>query len=186
MMLNAILAAAAAPEVAGENPLTSVARQFGWEPRLFVSQLILFVIVALVLAKFAYKPLLAMLEHRREQIAEALKNAERTRAELANAQAKAQEIVTQANLQATKLIDEGRAAAARVQEIETQKAVAAAEQIVTKAREAAAADHDRMLMDLRREVGRLVVETTAKVSGKVLTSDDQKRLADETTRELAA
>jgi F-type H+-transporting ATPase subunit b len=43
-----------------------------------------------------------------------------------------------------------------------------------------------MLADLRREVGRLVVETTAKVTGKVLTSDDQKRLAEETNRELAA
>jgi F-type H+-transporting ATPase subunit b len=43
-----------------------------------------------------------------------------------------------------------------------------------------------MLTELRREVGRLVVETTSKVTGKVLTPDDQKRLADETTRQLAA
>ena len=43
-----------------------------------------------------------------------------------------------------------------------------------------------MLAELRREVGRLVVDTTAKVTGKVLTPDDQKRLTEETTRELAA
>jgi F-type H+-transporting ATPase subunit b len=43
-----------------------------------------------------------------------------------------------------------------------------------------------MLAELRREVGRLVVDTTAKVTGKVLTLDDQKRLAEETNRELAA
>jgi F-type H+-transporting ATPase subunit b len=43
-----------------------------------------------------------------------------------------------------------------------------------------------MLAELRREVGRLVVATTTKVTGKVLTPDDQKRLAEETTRELAA
>jgi F-type H+-transporting ATPase subunit b len=43
-----------------------------------------------------------------------------------------------------------------------------------------------MLADLRREVGRLVVDTTRKVTGKVLTTDDQKRLAEETSRELAA
>jgi F-type H+-transporting ATPase subunit b len=57
---------------------------------------------------------------------------------------------------------------------------------VDKARQATEAEHARMLADLRREVGRLVVETTAKVTGKVLTSDDQKRLAEETNRELAA
>ena len=51
-----------------------------------------------------------------------------------------------------------------------------------KAREAAEADHARMLAELRREVGRLVVETTAKVTGKVLTLEDQQRLAEETSR----
>jgi len=84
------------------------------------------------------------------------------------------------------LIEEARAAAARVLEQESQKAIATAEQIIAKAREAAAQDHDRMLAELRREVGRLVVDTTSKVTGKVLTPDDQKRLADETSRQLAA
>jgi F-type H+-transporting ATPase subunit b len=87
---------------------------------------------------------------------------------------------------ADKLIDEARAAAARVRADETQKAVAAAEQIMTKAREAAAQDHDRMLAELKREVGRLVVQTTATVTGKILTPEDQKRLAEETGKQLAA
>ena len=92
----------------------------------------------------------------------------------------------QTNLQANKLIEEARAAAARVQEQETQKAIAAAEQIIAKAREAAAQDHARMMAELKREVGRLVVETTAKVTGKILTVEDQQRLAEETNRQLAA
>ena len=60
------------------------------------------------------------------------------------------------------------------------------EQIIAKAREAATQDHARMLTELKREVGRLVVDTTARVTGKVLTPDDQQRLAQETTRHLAA
>jgi F-type H+-transporting ATPase subunit b len=43
-----------------------------------------------------------------------------------------------------------------------------------------------MLAELKREVGRLVVRATAAVTGKVLTADDQQRLAQETERELAA
>ena len=43
-----------------------------------------------------------------------------------------------------------------------------------------------MLADVRREIGRLVVETTAAVSGKVLTPDDHRRLAEETVKQLAA
>jgi F-type H+-transporting ATPase subunit b len=127
-----------------------------------------------------------MLEQRRQRIAESMENAEKIKGELAKAEAQRQEILTQANIQAQKLIEEARAAAARVQEQETQKAISAAEQIISKAREAAAQDHARMLTELKREVGRLVVQTTATVTGKVLTPDDQRRLAEETSRQVGA
>jgi F-type H+-transporting ATPase subunit b len=73
-----------------------------------------------------------------------------------------------------------------VREQETQKAIAAAEQIMVKAREAVVRDHERMLAELKREVGRLVVQTTATVTGKILTPDDQRRLAEETEKQLTA
>jgi F-type H+-transporting ATPase subunit b len=90
----------------------------------------------------------------------------------------------QAHTQVTRLIEEGHLAAARVREQETQKAIAAAEQIIVKSREAAAQDYARMLAELKREVGRLVVHTTSAVTGKILTEEDQRRLAEETTKEL--
>lgn len=164
----------------------STAEKFGFDWPHFVAQVINFLIVAGVLVAFAYKPILKVLEERRQRIAEGLANAERIKLELARTEAARQEALNQANLQANKLIEEARAAAARVQEQETRKAIAAAEQIIAKAREAAAQDHARMLAELRREVGRLVVETAAKVTGKVLTVEDQRRLAEETNRQLAA
>jgi F-type H+-transporting ATPase subunit b len=168
------------------DQIKDIANTFGVDwPHLF-SQIVSFVIVCALLYFFAYKRVLAMLEERRLRIAEGLANAEKSRAELARAEAERQEALAQANAQATKLIEEARAAASRVQEQETQKAIAAAEQIITKAREAAAADHARMLTELKREVGRLVVQTTATVTGKVLTPDDQRRLSEETARQLAA
>jgi F-type H+-transporting ATPase subunit b len=57
---------------------------------------------------------------------------------------------------------------------------------LVKAREATERDHDRMLADLKREVGRLVVQTTATVTGKILTPEDQKRLAEEAAKQLAS
>jgi len=162
------------------------AETFGVDTTHFISQVISFVIVAILLQRFAYKPILQVLEQRRERIAEGLANADRIKQELAKTEAARQDVLNQANLQANRLIEEARAAAARVQEQETQKAIAAAEQIIAKAREAAVQDHARMLADLKREVGHLVVETTARVTGKVLTPEDQQRLAQETTRQLAA
>jgi F-type H+-transporting ATPase subunit b len=164
----------------------STAEKFGFDWAHFAAQVINFLIVAGALVVFAYKPILNVLEQRKRRIAEGLANAEKIKLELAKTEAARQEVLNQANVQATKLIEEARAAAARVQEQETRKAIAAAEQIIAKAREAAAQDHARMLADLRREVGRLVVETTAKVAGKILTGEDQRRLAEETNRQLAA
>jgi len=152
----------------------------------FLAQVVSFCIVCFILYRFAYRPVLKMLEVRRQQIAQGLANAEQIRAELARTEAQRQEVMAQANVQATKFIEEARAAAARVLEQETQKAIAAAEQIMIKAREAAAQDHDRMLVELKREVGRLVVQATTTVTGKILTAEDQRRLAEETARHVAA
>ena len=160
--------------------------QLGVDWPHFIAQVISFLIVAGLLFKFAYTPILNVLEERSKRIAEGLANAEKIKQELARTEAARQEVLNQANLQANKLIEEARAAAARVQEQETRKAIAAAEQIVARAREAAAQDHARMLAELKREVGRLVVETAAKVTGKILTLEDQRRLAEEANRQLAA
>jgi F-type H+-transporting ATPase subunit b len=162
-----------------------IQKTFGVDWAHFIAQTISFCIVAALLYFFAYKRVLAILEERRQRIADGLANAEKIKAELARTEAARQEVLNQAHAQATKMIEEARGAAARVREEETQKAIAAAEQIMTKAREAAAADHARMLTDLKREVGRLVVQTTATVTGKILTPEDQKRLAEETTRQIA-
>jgi F-type H+-transporting ATPase subunit b len=140
----------------------------------------------LVLYRFAYRPVLAVLEQRRQQIAEGLANAEAVKAELARTEAQRTAKLAEVDVQATKMIEEARAAAKRVQESETQKAMAAAELITAKAREGAERDHDRMLADLKREVGRLVVQTAATVTGKILTPEDQQRLTEETEKQLAS
>lgn len=170
----------------GGSQVTQIARTFGVDWPHLISQIISFSIVCILLYFFAYKRVLAMLEERRQRIAEGLANAEKIKAELARTEAQRLEVLAQANSQGTRLIEEARAAAARVQEQETRKAIAAAEQIIAKAREAAVADHARMLAELRREVGRLVVQTTATVTGKVLTPEDQRRLAEEAAREVSA
>ena len=159
---------------------------FGWNAWLFFSQIISFLIVAFLLQKFAYKPILTVLEERRKRIADGLANAEKIKQQLAESEQRYQEILTKANTEAQKMIDDARASAAAVKEKETQKAIGEAEQILTKAREAAALEHTKMLTELKREVGRLVIGTTAKVTGKVLNADDQKRLSEEAAREVAA
>lgn len=165
---------------------TKVAKSFGLDWPHFIAQCVSFLIVAGLLHKFAYKPVLGVLEERRQKIAEGLASAEKMKQELASAQARAQEILNQASAQANKMIDDARAAAARAGEQERQKAIAEAQDILAKAQQTRETEHSRMLTDLRREVGRLVVATTGKVTGKILTEQDQQRLAEEANKQLAA
>ena len=166
--------------------LAQLARTFGVDWPHLIAQMISFSIVCLLLHRFAYKPVLRMLAERRGLIAEGLAHSEKTKAELEKTEALRAEVLAQANAEAAQFVEEARGAAARLRAEETRKAVAAAEQITLRAREAAAQDRARMLAELKGEVGRLVAQTTANVAGKVLTTEDQRRLAEETARELTA
>ena len=159
---------------------------FGFDWKIFLSQVISFILVAIVLRIYAYKPILAVLEERRQRIAEGLLNAEKIKQQLAEAEQRHAEILAKANEQAQKMIDDARESAAHVGERKQQEAIAAAEQIIAKAKEASAIEREKVMAELKRELGRLVVDTTSKVTGKVLTSEDQRRLQEEASRQIAS
>ena len=174
------------PQAETGGQVQQIANTFGVDWPHLTAQIISFCIVCLLLHRFAYKPILKMLEERQRQIAQGLADTEKIKAELAQTETQRHEIMILANAQATKLIEEARAAADRMRQQEAIKAIAAADQIIEKAREAAAHQHAVMLAELKREVGRLVVRATAAITGKILTPDDQRRMSEETTRQLAA
>jgi F-type H+-transporting ATPase subunit b len=172
------------PESAGR--VETIASTFGVAWPHLIAQTISFILVCALLYWLAYRPILRMLDARRQQIADGLANAEQLRAELAKTEAQRQEVLAQAHSEAKTIVREARAVAARIEAQQVQQANAAAQDIMSKAREATEREHTRMLGDLKREVGQLVLKTTAAVTGKVLTTDDQRRLAEETARQLSA
>jgi F-type H+-transporting ATPase subunit b len=155
---------------------------FGFNGWLFISQCISFAIVCILLKKFAYGPIMQVLEQRRQTIEQGLADAARSKAQLAESERSHQEILAKANATAQKMVDEARATAQVQADKVTAQANAEAEQIRAAARESARLEHDRMLADLKREVTRLVVDTTSRVTGK----EDHRRLSEEATREVAA
>ena len=181
--MNALVLMAQA-ESSGQ--IEQIARTFGVDWPHLIAQMISFCIMCFLLYRFAYGPVLQMLANRRRLIAESLANADKVKAELARTETQRKEVMAQANAQATQFIEEARAAADVLLKKETKKAIAAAEEIIVKAHQAAAQDHARMLAELKQEVGRLVVQTTSAVTGKILTTEDQRRLAEETKEQLAA
>jgi len=176
-----VVEAAASDSLVGE-----IANRVGVSGPKLLSQIILFAILAYVLKRFAFGPIQKILEERRNRIAESLENAERIKQELAEADRTRAEVIAKANQQATQMIEEAQKSAALLGERKLQEAVSQAEAMLKKTQEAITLERQQMMTELKREIGRLVVETTSKVSGKVLSAEDQRRLHEETLRELAA
>ena len=109
-----------------------IAQNFGVDWPQLIAQIVSFSIVCFLLQRFAYKPVLNMLEQRRKQIEEGVVNTKKIADELAQAEARRKEMLAQTNEQINKLLEEARAAAARVKDEETQNAVAAAEEVLAK------------------------------------------------------
>jgi F-type H+-transporting ATPase subunit b len=171
------------PELQG-GQIEKIARTFGVDWSHLIAQIISFCIVCALLYRWAYQPILKILAERHRQITQGLADTEKIRAELDRTEALRHEVMLKANSQATKIIEEAHVAAARVEQDETKRAIAAANQIIVKAQAAVAQDYARMLNELKREVGKLVIQATATLTGKILTTEDQQRLAEETAKQL--
>ena len=162
----------------------SIPQIFGLNWPAFIAQVLAFSIVLYVLKTYAFGPIVNVLEERRRRIAEGQANADKIKQQLAESEVRYREMLDNANAQAQQRIEEARRSSDALAARRAQDATTEAERIIARAREATTLEHDRVLSEVKRELGRLVIETTSKVTGKILTSEDQQRLGDETVRQL--
>ena len=179
-----VLAAAAATEAEGGNVASEIFNTFKIYPVTFFCQLLNFLIVCAVLKKFAYGPVREMLDARKKRIADGEAKLAEIEKQIAESEQRTQEAVQEANERAKRLIDEAKDSAIVLGDKKTQEASAEAKGIIAKAEEAARGEKEKMHSDLKREFGRLVANTTAQVTGKVLNDDDQQRINEEAMAEV--
>jgi F-type H+-transporting ATPase subunit b len=168
------------------DQFTQLMSQFGVTWPKLIAQIIIFLVLYLTLQKLAFGPIIKVLEERRRRIAEGQENAEKIKQQLADAEKRYEEIIHKANAEAQQLIDEARKSGDALTQKQAQDAIRQAEEIISKARADIEIERNKMEAEVRKQMVGLVVDTTAKVTGKVLTSEDQKRLNEETERQLAA
>ncbi len=163
-----------------------IAEQFGLEAPKLIAQVIIFGVVFWVLKTKAFGPIMAMLEQRRQRIADGETKLEKIARDLAEAEQNARVKIDHANTEAARLVKEANESAKALAERKQQDAVHEAGQIMAKAREAAQLEHDQIMSDLKREFGRMVADATSRVTGKVLNTDDQTRINQETASQVSA
>ena len=178
--------AAASATGAEANSFVTIAENFGLKPELIVAQGINFVLVMIVLWKFAVKPVVSTLDERQQKIADGLQYAEEMKTQLAEAERERAEKIKEAAQEAQRILSEAREQSKEMIEQKTQEAAAQAESIIRKASEATELERQKMLSDVRQEVARLVVITSAKVLEKELSDADKQSYADTAAKELAS
>jgi F-type H+-transporting ATPase subunit b len=155
----------------------------GFTVQQFIAQIVAVTILFIVMYNFAWKKVLVILEERRKTIEQSLANADKIKQQLADAEATRLSIIQKANEQATKIIAAAEKGADALKERRAQDATRQAEDIIKSAHEAAVLDRNRLMAELKAQIGALVVQTTEKVAGKVLTPADQARLNEETLQQ---
>ncbi|MDB6079746.1 MAG: atpF [Akkermansiaceae bacterium] len=170
-MITLLAAAAEKPGI-----IETVQETFHLNGAFFIAQVVNFFLVVLVLKKFAFGPIQVILEQRRARIADGEANLVRIQQQLADSEATTAAALAKANEDAVRLITEAKTSAAALSEQKAQEAIASAQQILAKAEAAARAERAAIAAELKSEFGRLVTATTAQVTGKILTSDDQARI----------
>jgi F-type H+-transporting ATPase subunit b len=166
--------------------LDQIGSSFGVTWPKFIAQLFLFLIAYFVLSRYAFGPIMKILEERRKRIEEGQLNAEKIKKQLAEAELRYREVLLKANDDAQVLLEESRKNTEAFSQREMEKAVKESAAIVERARHEIASERNRMVDEVKREMVSLVIKTTAKVAGRVLTPEDQRRLSEEAAKDLAA
>lgn len=144
-----------------------------------IAQVLNFLVLVLVLAKFAYKPLLNVMEERKTKIADDLAAAENAKAEAEAVKAEYAAKLAEAKQEAQAIIDNARKAAAAAADKIAAEAKAAQEQEKAKALEAIALEKQKAMADIRAQVISLSMVAASKIVEQKLGSEEDKKLASE-------
>ena len=154
------------------------------DPGLYIWTIATFLILLALLAKFAWRPLLAALEQRQQTIRQSLDDARQAREELQRVQADAQRILNEARAQADSIVANTRADANRLREELREKAQVEASGMVKNAERQIELETARALQTIRQEAVELSVAVASKLLQRNITKDDNDRLIDDTLRQL--
>ncbi len=170
---------------ASDSKITVLADKFGVDLPHFLAQVVNFSLLAFVLYRFAVKPALGQLEQRTALIEKGLADAKAAAEAKADAERRREAILTQASQEAAALVTQAAATAQKT--VEAAKAAAAAEaaEVLRRGQAALESERAKMLAEVRAEVARLVVATTAKVIDQSLDDAAKARVNEAAAKALA-
>lgn len=145
-----------------------------------LAQVVNFIVLLVILGKFAYKPLMRVLDERRERIANDLDSAEKTRNEAAALKEDYSKKLAEARSEAAAIVAKAEKAADKVHSDSIAEAQAEKEQMIKAAKQTIEQEKQQAMAEIRTQVIVLATEIAGKVVAEKLNSDDDKKLIEKT------
>jgi len=156
-----------------DNPLVQP------DPGLFLWTILTFLVLLVLLAKFAWKPLLALLERREEMIRQSLDDAEKAKQELQRLQQESKEILSKARVEAQSILAKSRSQAEKLKGELRQEAKLQADSILRDAEKQIQVETEKAIAVIKTEVVDLSLLVASKLIKKNLSKEDNQSLIEE-------
>jgi F-type H+-transporting ATPase subunit b len=138
-------------------------KTFHVDIKILIAQIINFVIVLVVLFKFAYRPLLKIMNERTGKIEKGLEDAKKAQEQLENAEKDREKRLIQAKKEAKTILEEAQKMAEKNKEETINNAKEESQKVVEQAKSQIAQEKEKMLREVKGEIGNLVVLATEKL-----------------------
>lgn len=158
--------------------------KLGIDWRLLIAQLVNFLILVLILYKFLYKPLLKMLDGRKEKIEKGLRDAEQLGMELEKTKELQAAEIQKAKQEARGIIEEADKRAEAAGAETKAKTKAEVEKLIMVAKNQMIEEKSKMMVEIKKEAAELVIAVAEKVVGKTIDAKAQKNLIEEMLQEV--
>ena len=153
-------------------------------PGLIIWTIITFILLVIVLGKFAWKPLLQALHSRKQEIADSLKKAEEARKDSERMMNENKIAMEKASTETARLIAEGRAMAEQLKSDIVAKANESAKKMLEQAKDEITREKESAMSQLRSEVAELSILVAEKILDESLDGVKQKKMVDKVLQQL--
>ncbi|OGF21090.1 ATP synthase F0 subunit B [Candidatus Falkowbacteria bacterium RIFOXYB2_FULL_38_15] len=159
-------------------------QKLGIDWRLLIAQLVNFSILVIILYKLLYKPVLKVLNDRKEKIEQGLKDAKSLGEELERTKELQKREINKAKVEAREIIENAQDLAEKSGQDIKIKAKNEVEKLITAARTQIIDEKEKMLAEARKEISSLVLDISEKVFGKLVDAKINQKLIDESVKDI--
>jgi F-type H+-transporting ATPase subunit b len=156
--------------------MSELLTKLGIDWKLLIAQIVNFLVLLFVLWKFAYGPILAMLEKRQKKIEKGLADADEAHKNLEKSVEKQKEILKQARTEAKDIVEKSREQAEKSKSEIAAEAKIQAEKIITSAKSEIEQEKQKSIAEIKSEIGSLVVAATEKIVGEKMDGEKDAEL----------